>query len=248
MLTGQCQKDGTAVVDELTEVAKVTRDIADIFIAGPHGYFVKFPQTVLIEGAPRIGKTFLLKEIAYRWANANILTEAKIVLLVYLRDFRFHSVTTIKELIEYFYCLEEDEIFVIRKELRQLNGEGVVFLIHRILSKSVIVITSRPTASLVLHDKVDQRIEILGFGSADCDEYITESLKSSPEKRSELDKYLKLNPLLNALVYIPFHLSVFLFLFQQGYLPKTLTELNKLFILHTIYRHLYRNKDKFHQL
>jgi len=55
------------------------------------------------------------------------------------------------------------------------------------------------------------------------------SLKSSPEKRKELEKYFKQHPLLSNLIYIPFHLSVLLFLFQQGSLPETLTELGKQF-------------------
>ena len=261
MLTEQRQKAGPVAIDKITKAALVTKNIADIFITDPqHRSDVKFPQTVLIEGAPGIGKTILLKEIAYYWANGTLLKEAKILFLVYLRDINFQSVGTIKELVEYFYYLEDDEVIAVRKCLKQLNGEGVVFLIdgldeypdalqncfltdlvyHRILSKSVIVVTSRPIASLALHDKADRRVEVLGFGSADCDKYITESLKSSPEKRSAFDKYFKQNPLLNALIFIPFHLSVILFLFKQGYMPKTLTELNKLFVLHTVYRHLQK--------
>ena len=53
--------------------------------------------------------------------------------------------------------------------------------------------------------------------------------------------YLKQHTMLNSLVYIPFHLSVLLFLFQQGNLPETLTEMNESFILHTIYRHMEKH-------
>ena len=47
--------------------------------------------------------------------------------------------------------------------------------------------------------------------------------------------------MLNSLVYIPFHLTVLLFLFQQGSLPETLTEMNESFILHTVYRHMEKH-------
>ena len=47
--------------------------------------------------------------------------------------------------------------------------------------------------------------------------------------------------MLNTLVYIPFHLSVLLFLFQQGNLPETLTEMNESFVLHTVYRHMEKH-------
>ena len=171
-----------------------------------------------------------------------------------LRDPIFQEVSTIKELVEYFDCLEDNEISFAVKKLKQSNGEGVVFLFdsleeypgvlknqfivnllyRKILSKSIIVITSRPTVSLSLHDKVEKRVKILGFGSTECNEYITKSLEVSPERKEYLEKYLKQHPLLNCIIYVPFHLSVLLFIFDIGGLPKTLTELIEFFILHTI--------------
>ncbi|XP_065896915.1 protein NLRC3-like isoform X2 [Dysidea avara] len=263
-------RDGAVAVDEITKDFKnfhITKNIVDIFAVDLNGKAtIKSPRSILIEGAPGIGKTILLKEIAYCWAKGTILKEAIIVFHLYLRDPRFKSVASTKELVQYVGCyLEEDQVSVVTKKLNEDNGEGVIFLvdgldeysdalqnhflydlIHRkIFSKSIFAITSRPTASLFLHDKVDQRVEILGFGCTEQGEYITKSLASSPEMRKDIDKYLKQYPQLNALVYIPFHLSVLLFLFQQGDLPETLTELNKFFILHTIYRHLERQRHCF---
>ena len=248
---------------------KVTREIVDLFSTNPHmgkteaDTWFNIPKSILIEGAPGIGKTILLKEIACRWANNTILDNVRIVFLIFLRDSRFHSVTTINELIQYFDCLEENEISAVVKRLKQSNGEGVVFLIdgideypgalqncfltclidRKILSKCVLVISSRPCASLSLHSKVERRIEILGFGNEERNEYMSMFLKSSPEKWKELEIYLKQHPILNSLVYIPFHLSVLLFLFQQGSLPETLTEMNESFILHTVYRHMEKHDE-----
>ena len=44
--------------------------------------------------------------------------------------------------------------------------------------------------------------------------------------------------MINGLCFVPLHLAILLYLFQQGCLPETLTEMNESFILHTIYRHL----------
>ena len=247
---------------------QVTQEIIDLFKINPcvgetesnvnSGHL---PRSILIEGAPGIGKTILLKEIAYRWANGTILDNARILFLIYLRDFRFQSVTTVNELLQYFDCLVEKEIPSVAKRLKQSNGEGVVFLIdgldeypsalqnpflsslidHKILSKCLFVITSQPYASMPLHNKVERRIEILGFGNEEQSEYISKCLKSSPEEREILETYLKQHPMLDSLVYIPFHLTVLLFLFQQGNLPETLTEMNKSFILHTVYRHMEKH-------
>ena len=247
---------------------QVTREIVDLFATDPcldetgsDTNSDHLPRSILIEGAPGIGKTILLKEIAYRWANGTILDNARIVFLIYLRDSRFQSVTTINELLQYFDCLEEKEIPAVAKRLKQSNGEGVVFLIdgldeypstlqntfltclidRKVLSKCLFVITSRPCASMSLHNKVEQRIEILGFGDKERDEYISKFLKSSTKKREKLETYLKQHPMLDSLVYIPFHLTVLLFLFQQGNLPETLTEMNESFILHTVYRHMEKH-------
>ena len=250
---------------------QITREIVDLFKKdlrvnesskeGDASTSTNLSKSILIEGAPGIGKTILLKEVAYRWANGTILDNAMIVFLIYLRDSRFQLVSTINELIRYFDCLDENEIPMVVRQLKQSNGEGVVFLFDgldecpdalqngflsrlidpKILSKCVFVITSRPCASLKLHNKVKRRIEILGFGNEERDEYISKSLKSSPEKKEKLEVYLKQHAMLNSLVYIPFHLSVLLFLFQQGNLPETLTEMNESFILHTVYRHMEKH-------
>ena len=62
---------------------KVTTNIADIFaLAECSGR----PYTLLIEGAPGIGKTVLSKEIVFQWANGNLLKNERLVFLIYFRD------------------------------------------------------------------------------------------------------------------------------------------------------------------
>ena len=41
-----------------------------------------------------------------------------------------------------------------------------------ILPKAIVVVTSRPNATIFLHDQVDRRIDILGFAKEDREEYI----------------------------------------------------------------------------
>ena len=107
----------------------------------------------------------------------------------------------------------------------------------------MVVITSRPTASLLLRQLVDQRIEILGLAKKEQEQYISESLKGSPEMITKLQQHLKQQPIINSLLYVPLHLAILLYLFKQDSLPETLTELNEYFIIHTIYRHLTKQRQ-----
>ena len=112
-----------------------------------------------------------------------------------------------------------------------------------ILHKAMVVVTSRPTATVSLHDHVDRQIDILGFAKEERVQYIIQSLSDCPERKDELFSYLKRQPTINGFCYVPLHLAVLLYLFRQGgRLPETLTEMNESFIIHTVYRYLQRHK------
>ena len=241
-----------SAIEKLSHHPRVTKRITDIF-RSTH-------KRILIEGAPGIGKTVLAKEIAYCWANGEILTDMKLFLLV-IRDPNLHCVNSITELVYYLNndYLNDNEVEVAADELRKSKGSGIVFVIDgydecpcdsklkvfvdklvqkKYLPLCMVVITSRPTASLLLRHLDNQRIEILGLAKKEQDQYISESLKGSPEMKIKLQEYLKRQPIINSLIYVPLHLAVLLYLFKQESLPETLTELNEYFIIHTIYRHL----------
>ena len=86
---------------------RVTKNIANIFAADPTDLTeistssTNTPKRILIEGTPGIGKTVLAKEIAYCWANKEILTKIKIVFLLYLRDPQLQEIKYTMQLIEY---------------------------------------------------------------------------------------------------------------------------------------------------
>ena len=60
------------------------------------------PQFILVEGPPGVGKSFLLKEIAYQWGDKQILQVFKFVLLVCLRDPIVQQATSVHDPLQLF--------------------------------------------------------------------------------------------------------------------------------------------------
>ena len=256
-------KQGASHVDKLTASNSVTKDIQKIFIPELNH---ESPKRILIEGAPGIGKSVLAKEIAYQWANGKILEKYKLLFLLYLRDPKLQEVKSLDEILNLIY-VDEDDMNTLKPYVEESYGKNVAFVFDgfdeypvekqnksfitnlikgenkgRKFLHSTIVVTSRPTATLLLQGIVDRRIEILGFPKEEREKYISLSLRDSLDKIQELNKYLKQHPIIDNLCYIPLHLAILMYLFQQDSLPETLTEMNEFFIINTIYRYLEKNK------
>ena len=247
--------------------ANMTKNISDIFlpVMASDGSFVDLH--ILIEGAPGIGKTVLAKEIAYQWAKSELLTSKKLLLLVFLRECHQKTMMSIEDLIQFVFrnsemtsCVtkyltktEGKDTVIIFDGFDELSEENrkrsiIVDIFNRIiLSKCCLVVTSRPTASSILHESVDRRVEIVGFTEDDRLEYIQTALENHDEQVEALQHYLQSNPTINALCYIPLNMTILLCLVEDAInrLPKTQTEMYKRFIETTIIRYIkkFENRD-----
>ena len=220
----------------------------------------RVPNSILIEGHAGIGKTTFVKEMCIEWAEGNLLTSDKLVLLLLLRDPNVQKITNVHKLIKYFTTYSTDEL---HKELVKSHGAGVTLIIDgfdelrtklrqesffreliekKCLPKAKIVVTSRPSASACLHDVVDRRLEILGFEQSSRNQYVTEALQDSPAKLEKLQRHFQQYPNIDAICYIPLIMSIIVFLCmcQPDELPPTATKMYASFILHTICHYLKR--------
>ena len=240
-----------------------TKKISEIFVSvtASDGITIN-PCIVLIEGAPGIGKTVLAKEITFQWANNKILSDKKILFLVFLRQCNFKSMVSIESFVQcsvqsseiamlltkYLLQTEGKELAIVFDGYDEISNEDrynsiVANIIHRkIFAKSCLVITSRPTASSALHSIADCRVEIIGFTEEDRLDYIQTALQGNDEKVEALTIYLQSNPTINALCYIPLNITILLCLVEDGMdrLPKTQTDMYKKFIEMTIKRFIQK--------
>ena len=255
--------DSHQPLQEVLDTSKVTKEFAEILAPLETS---DDPQFILIEGAPGIGKSLLLKQIAYRWSIQQILQKFKLVLLVCLRDPAVQQMSLIDDLIQSF-CRRDrratDTASAYSDYLSENNGEDLALLFdgydeypERLRQDSLIadilareelprcglIVSSRPHASVSLREQATVRVDILGFTEAEREHYIKESMKGQPKKIDELTQYLQGHSTISSLCFVPFNLVVLVYLYKQGFLlPKNSAELYNYFICLTVCRHLTKH-------
>ena len=246
---------------ESTNDPKKSHKISDIFkpFQSEDGSATD-PKLILINGAPGMGKTTLCKEIAYQWANKKLLTDTKVVFLLFLRDPAVHKIQDLKDFIHYFYkfnpsfldlskqCADilttrdNSDITILMDGYDEFNDKDNNSLIKNIIERDIlpqcrIVITSRPIASENLQKFADVRVEVLGFTPQSRREYIEKELKEYPEKIESLLHYLSNHNDINRVCYIPIMMTIMVCTFKEiEELPTNQSELYERFITLAISR------------
>ena len=249
--------------DKLGEALKASKTTTDVSqILAPLEINDK-PQTILIEGAPGIGKTILLKHIAFSWAEQGMLEIYELVLLVHLRDPTVQKMSNPEQLFQYFCKPFGSKASSVAVTCSQYflgnNGKTLTLLldgydelpdkvrdnslIADILNRQVLpdcglVVSSRPHASVLLRNQATLRVDILGFTEQQRKHYIEHSLNDQSQIK-QLTTYLEQHIIISSLCYVPFNIVLLLFLYKQGVtLPNNATQLYNIFICLTIRRHL----------
>ena len=263
---GSLQGDSTLSSDYIL-TCKRTKNVSDIF--DPN---IKH-NTILVEGAPGIGKTVFSKEIAFQWANEKLLCNKPFLFLIHLRDPQVTQIKTLNRFVYYVTRSSQGSKLVKLTEdyLNSTHGKICTIVLdgfdeiseklkvkkdsfigkiikRRVLDQCGLVITSRPSASADLYKNADCRVEILGFTKADRNEFIRLNLQGTEIEKFQ--EYLKNNPFINDLCYIPLNMTILLGCFKESMtsdnqeLPKTQTDINNQFIFVTMSRYITRQKKK----
>ena len=255
--------DGHEKFHKMSDNSRATKEIEEILAPLENNTKSAF---ILIEGAPGIGKSVLLKEIAYKWGeNKQLLKKYDLVLLVFLRDPSLRQVSSVDDLLQLFCKGDKNATPIVRACAQYLfdnSGKTLTLLLdgydeyprdlqeasliadilkRRVLPLCGLVVSSRPHASQHFHKQVTIRVDILGFTETEREHYIKQALPNQPQEIKELTQYLYQRPSVDSLCFIPFNMVILLYLYKLGIpLPNNTTELYHDFILFTINRHLYK--------
>ena len=213
---------------------------------------------MLIDGAPGVGKTVLCRQFAKDWGKGKILQQFSIVKLLHLREERVAKAKSIEDLFQHYNKKLQRQVV---EHIEETGGEGNLLICDgfdelsekertqnslfldiirgKVLPNCSVVVTSRPYASLYLQQlcSISRHVEVVGFTDQQIKECIEQNI-TDKAKANELVEQLKQRLDIFSLCYIPLNCAIVLYVYkQQNYnLPRTLTQLYTLYILHALKR------------
>ena len=228
-----------------------------------------YPVTqLLIEGAPGIGKSTFAWELCYKWSQRKLFNGYSLVVLLKFRDKRVQDAKSVSDL--FHYPLPELQSDIVH-DIVISGGQGLLLILEGFdeapaskrttdsifvrlftgqeLPKATVILTTRPSASAGLRQfckgKNFRRIEIVGFGKKEIDEYI-QCAFSGEQVQSDFCEYLSLYPHIHSMMYVPLNSAIVTHVYESckssgTVVPKTMTQLYSSLIRTLLLRYL---KDK----
>ena len=195
------------------------------------------PLSILVEGAPGIGKSTFAWELCRQWQQGKMLQNWNVVVLLQLRNKQVREAKTLSDLlfnhanklvIEHIKSIHGEGVMIICDGYDELSEEYMIedSIFHRLLfkeflSKCTVMVTSRPVANSRLYTEfkntVDRHIEIIGFAEEDIDSYIESACQSKTDILRDLRLYLSSNPFVYSAAYLPFQCAVVTALYIENW-------------------------------
>ena len=224
------------------------------------------PKCILVEGAPGVGKSTFAWKLCHKWGKGKLLQQYRLVVLLRLRDKSVQAAINIFDLFRcYDHTIQQAAVEMIQRtrgkgvlllfegydelpeELRSGNSVFLDVIIGRELPDAIVIVTSRPWASEVLHREckrcISQHIEIIGFTKDNIQSYLESTISNDPSLLADLKKYISCYPHINSLMYIPLNSAIVVEVYRNSrknetLVPKTMTELYSSLVRSLLLRHL----------
>ena len=229
-------------------------------------------NTVLIEGAPGVGKSAFAWEICRKWASGELLQDWSIVILINLCN---KQVREAKLLSDFLYYPDQALTEKICQDLVMSEGKRVLFIVdgldqlnqqqlppsgsvyQQLADKELL-----PSATLMILSKVsckqhhqgtDRHIQVSCFTKENIDDYITSACSgdiNDAELLAALKSYLSSHPYIYNLMHIPAQCVMITDLYRlhwnngdKGFSPNTLTELYTDLVCTVLLRYLSNHRE-----
>ena len=223
-------------------------------------------KVILIDGAPGSGKSTLTVQICQQWGRGELFDEFIVVILVQLRDARVQSARLITDLLP---CESRSIAEQVAAEIMAVKGSGVLWILDGFdelpshlqkdsiistlirpnlyqenpLSKTAVIVTSRPISSGDLCPVVSSRIEVLGFTAEEQRLFFTECLNNDTKAVEILMERLSSNPAMEGSCYLPLNASIVAHLYlANGSLPSTIYGIFSSLVQHCLSRYLHERQ------